>query len=355
MSLKDELAKEPNDADLRRIRDLERQLARSTSELTAVKARHDQAEKDLADAEKKVELFTATAGSFEQQALKWKSPKPGGQATALINATDWHVEERIDPRTINGLNEYTLDIANRRITKLWEKAVYLTEASRSISKIRNCVLALLGDFITGYIHDELLESNFLSPTRAILFAQERIASGINYLLKHGKFDLIEIPCVVGNHGRTAQKQRIATRIDNNYEWIAYQNLAQQFAKERRVRFVIAEGYHQWLTIQGWKCRFHHGDGLRYQGGVGGLSIPVNKAIAQWNKSQRADFDFFGHWHQFLWHKNWVSCPCLIGYNAWAQWIKAEMEEPAQAFGVIDRERGLCDMKPIYVEAPRVAA
>lgn len=347
--LAEAIESEPVHADAQKIRALERQLARATADLSAVKARHRQAEDDLQHAEKKIELFTATAGVGSERELKAPTAKKGGKATAIIVATDWHCEERVDGKTINGLNHFNLDVAAKRITRLWEKAIYLTEAARSISQIRECVLAVLGDIITGYIHDELLESNFLSPTQALLFAQDHLAVGINHLLKHGNFDLITIPCTVGNHGRTSIKTRISTRIDNNYEWLAYQNLARIFSKEKRVRFVVAEGYHVWLPVHGYKVRFHHGDDLRYQGGVGGLSIPVNKSIAQWNKAQRADFDFFGHWHQFLWHRNWVSCPCLIGYNAYAQSIKAEWEPPAQAFGVIDSERGLCEMKPVFVE------
>jgi hypothetical protein len=38
-------------------------------------------------------------------------------------------------------------------------------------KIDTLVFAILGDMISGYIHDELVESNHLSPTQAVLFAQ----------------------------------------------------------------------------------------------------------------------------------------------------------------------------------------
>lgn len=338
------------DRHVRQVRTLERALATAKSDVKSMKARWHQSEEELSVAERKLELFTATASRFRGRQIDHRPLKPQGDAAAIIVATDWHAEQRVDAASVNGLNEFNLQVATRRIRRLWEKAVYLTESAKSISKIKTCVLAVLGDMITGDIHDELLETNFLSPTKAIAFVQEHLADGIRYLLKHGKFERIDVPCCVGNHGRTTRKPRVATRIDNNYEWLAYHNLASEFRKDKRVQFHIAEGYHQYLDVCGHACRFHHGDGMKYFGGVGGITIPVNKAIAQWSKSRHADYDFFGHWHQFLWHKSWVCCPSLIGYDPWSLWIKAEYEPPSQAFGVMDSKRGLCEMRPIYVEA-----
>ena len=352
MAIVDDLKNELPDTQDKDIRSLQRKLATAKANLSAVKERHEAAENELATVSKKLELYEATAGEFSHPPIPKGKVKRNGTATALIVATDWHSEQRVNPATVNGQNEFNLEIADRRITNLWQKAVYLTEAARHLSKIKQCVLACLGDMITGYIHDELLETNFASPPAATIWVQERLCAGIEYLLKHGGFDSIEVPCTVGNHGRTTQRMRVATRSQNSYEWLIYQNVAREFRKERRVRFIINDAYHTYLDIQGWKCRFHHGDGMQYQGGVGGLSIPVNKAIAQWNKSIRADYDFFGHWHHFLWHKSWVCCPPLIGYDAWSLWIKAEFDIPAQAFGVIERDRGLVEMRRIFVESAR---
>ncbi|GAI55192.1 unnamed protein product, partial [marine sediment metagenome] len=103
-------------------------------------------------------------------------------------------------------------------------------------------------------------------------------------------------------------------------------LAKYYAKNKRVHWMVGRGYHNTQEIMGRKVRFHHGDGLRYQGGVGGISIPVNKAIAQWDKVQVVDFDIFGHWHTFLPHyPKWVSCGSLMGYSEFSVEIKAEFQ------------------------------
>jgi hypothetical protein len=333
------------------VRKLQAKLTQARDDARSYKQHLTHAENELAAAYTKIELYEATSDIEFSGIPKHKSSR-NSPATAIIVATDWHSEQMVSKATVNGLNEYNLAIASRRATNLWTKAVYLTESARKMSKIRSCVLAMLGDFITGYIHDELVETNFMSPNKAIFWVADHLGSGLRYLLDNGDFDFIDVPCSVGNHGRTTHKSRIATLVENSYEWIIYNILAREFAGDKRVRFHIPKGYHNYLDVQGHICRFHHGDWLKYGGGVGGLSIPVNKAIGQWNKSIRADLDFFGHWHQFLWFKNWVSCPPLIGYDTFSLSIKAEHEEPAQMFAVVDRDRGLVEVRRIFVESPK---
>jgi hypothetical protein len=179
-----------------------------------------------------------------------------------------------------------------------------------------------------------------------------ICSGIDLLVKSTKLP-IEIPTCVGNHGRTTPKMRIKTSFRNSYEWLLYKTLEKFYEKNPRVHFQVGEGYHNTQNIMGRRVRFHHGDGLRYQGGVGGLTIPVNKSVAQWDKIEQADFDIFGHWHQHLVsYPKWISCGCLIGYSEYALSIKAEFQHPTQTFIVIDRRYGMTLAMPIFLTSPK---
>ena len=279
------------------------------------------------------------------------SSKTVGNATAIMVASDWHVEEQVDPSTVNGLNEYNLEIAEKRASNFFRKGLFLTNLVRNGIKINRLVLALLGDLISGYIHEELQESNYLSPTEASLFVQDILCAGIDFLLKEGNFDEIIIPCCLGNHGRTTQKKRYSTAHKNSYEWMMYKTLEKAYAKNNKVKFIVENGYHVYLPLYpNFKLRFHHGDNIRYAGGVGGITIPVNKAIAQWNRSEPAYLDIFGHFHQQMMDCGpFVSNGSLIGWNAFAIAIKATFDDPKQSFLVIDQEKGkICDW-PIFVQ------
>ena len=270
-----------------------------------------------------------------------------GEAVAVVLASDHHIEERVKPEEVNGRNEHSLAISKRRQEEFFQGALRLTEICGRDVKINTMVLALLGDFITNDIHDEMPELNELEPVHAIIECQNRLASGIEFLLKNSELNLV-IPCHSGNHARTTEKTRNATEAGHSLEYFMYQSLANYFRKEKRVKFLISKSYHSYLQVFDTTIRFHHGHNIRYGGGVGGLTIPVNKAIAQWNKLRWADLDCFGHFHQRFDGGNFLANGSLIGYNAFALSIKAGFEKPSQTFFLIDRKRGKTCTWPILV-------
>lgn len=275
--------------------------------------------------------------------------KKTSESVACMVLSDWHVEETVEARTINGMNEYNLDVAKDRLRKVWSKSHSLVNMMRSDTRISNLVVMLLGDHMTGYIHEELIEGNALSPTETSLWLIDNITDGLDKLLADRKFSKITVCCCVGNHGRTTKKPRVATGYKNSYEWQMFHMIARIYReKSARIEFQIADGYHLWREIFGQQVRMHHGDAIRYQGGVGGITIPVNKAIDSWNKGRVADLDIFGHWHQLIDCRHWLCNGSVIGYNAYALKIKARYEPPAQQFFLIEKELGRTITAPILL-------
>jgi hypothetical protein len=278
------------------------------------------------------------------------------EATAVVLASDWHVEETVDPKTINGKNTYNPSIAATRSEKFFKGVEWLINFSSSSGKgetgfvIKDLVLWLGGDMITGYIHDELIEANTLSPTEAILFCQSLLISGIDYLLANTELEKITVPCNYGNHGRTTAKRRIQTGAKNSFEWLMYHTLKQHYEKEERIEFIVADGPHLYLDVYKWTIRFHHGDDIRYWGGIGGLSTPLRKATDAWNEFRHADYTCVGHYHTFSDFGTSVVNGSLIGYNAFALSIKARFEVPRQAFFLIDSKRGKIQTTPVWVDS-----
>lgn len=273
--------------------------------------------------------------------------KGESEATAVALLSDWHYEETIKPQSVNYLNKYDENIAIEGINKTFQTIVKYIKLQQKETKISQLVLALLGDFISGGIHDELKEGNSMLPIEAIWKVQNHIASGIKFILENTDVSII-VPCSSGNHGRMTEKQRVATEHGNSLEWLMYKNLEQYFSNNKRVSFVVNDGYHTYLDVYGFTVRFHHGHSMRFMGGVGGIYIPVNKAISQWNKSKKADLDCFGHFHQMRDGGTFISNGSLIGWNAYAIKIKADFEKPKQAFFMIDKKYGVNLVRPIIL-------
>lgn len=267
------------------------------------------------------------------------------EATIVVLASDWHLEELVDPRTVNGLNAFNLETAEQRIETFFQATVRLTRLLQQDVKIETAIVGLLGDFISGDIHEEIAEVCQLPPTEAIVFAQSKLIGGIEFLLEHTKLEL-HFQCHSGNHGRTTKTTRFATENGHSLEYLLYRHLAAYFRSEERVSFEVAEGPHSYATVYGKRLRFQHGHMIKYNGGVGGIYIPTNKAIAQWNKGQHADLDLFGHFHQQVDGNEFMCNGSLIGYNSFAMSIKAPFDEPKQTLLMIDAKRGRTCTWPI---------
>lgn len=272
------------------------------------------------------------------------------EGTPIILASDWHVEERVTPAQVSGLNQFNLEIAEKRITRFFQSALKLMRDHLNPGiNIHTVVLALLGDFITNDIHDaENAETNALLPIDAIVWVQNRLIAGLDFLLNHSTYTFV-VPCKVGNHSRTTKKTRFASETGHSLESLMYVHLAGYYRNEPRIKFVIDDGYHTYLDIYDQTIRLHHGHAIKYQGGIGGLFIPAYKAVSQWTKARQADLDVFGHFHQSKDGGNFICNGSLIGYNAFALSIKADYEPPKQTLLLIDKKRGRTAVWPILLE------
>lgn len=271
------------------------------------------------------------------------------ESVAVAVGSDLHIEETVTPESVNGLNQFRMEQEGKaRLDTFFRNVVELIEIQRHGTKINTMVLGLLGDLISGYIHPELEETNECAPIPACMWLLPQLEAGINYLLEHSGVDRLIVVCCCGNHGRTTDKLRNKSLVQNSFELWVYMDLVRAFRNNPKVEFRIAQSYFVYTEIFGRVIRWHHGDSIKYWGGVGGLTIPANKAIAEWNKGRPAYLDVFGHWHQFLATRQFVSNGSLIGYSSFAIKIKAPFEPPTQTFFLIEKDWGRTITTPVFL-------
>lgn len=297
--------------------------------------------------EEKQAILDIKSGAASYFIAPQKSDKKG-EATALWLASDWHVGERVTFGQTNGINEYSPTIAKERGERFFRNALKLTDISAVEVNIKTVILALLGDFITGHLHMSAVETNHLPPIEETLFAQTLLISGIEYVLKNSKYDMT-IVCAVGNHSRTTEKPHFGSENGHSLEYFMYCSIASYFRNEKRVTVIIPEGAHAYINVYKYKLRFLHGHDIKYSGGIGGITIPMNKAIAQWDRANQAYLTCTGHFHTMVDGGNFLVNGSMIGYNAFALSIKASAERPAQRFCLIDRDRGKTITAPILFD------
>ena len=322
----------------------DRKVDRLANSEKVTKKKYQEAKDEIDKLEERLALVLETQ-EYEPFEIKPQNPSGRSESTVVVLASDWHVEENVEPGAVNGMNQYNMAIAKDRAVQFFQGALRLTQIFQKDTKIDNMVLALLGDFISGNIHEDIAENNNVGTAHALIFAEELIISGIEFLLANSKLNLI-VPCHSGNHGRATKEQRHATENANSFEYIMYHHVAKHFKGNKRVRILISESYVSYLPVYDKVIRFHHGHGMKYGGGVGGLFVPAYKAVARWNDGRRADIDCFGHFHQFRDGGSFICNGSMIGYNAYAVSKGISFEVPQQVIFVVEKNRGRTFTAPI---------
>ena len=266
--------------------------------------------------------------------------------------SDWHFGEVVDPNQINGMNEFNLEIAERRIRRLVTSTVNLLRNHVVNPQYPGIVINLGGDMMSGDIHEELSESNDkeMMPCLLDLFSILVWAIGV----MADEFGKVFVPCVTGNHGRNTRKPRAKGRNFTNFDWLLYQFLARHFEGDKRIQFFIPDGPDALYQVAGHRILLTHGDQFRGGDGMIGAAGPIirgNKKKLARNSAIDLDFDtmIIGHWHQRMALPGLIVNSSLKGYDEYANTFNFAYEPPSQELFLVHPEYGIRNYIPVYLE------
>ena len=314
------------------------ELARLRAEVAGLRSKYKAALGQIDAERERADRYTALQGVTPRPLTKSVKARKTAKhkATAILMLSDVHAEERVLPETVNGENDYSLDICQHRLAELEQRFLACLEHERNQADIRRVLVWLGGDFITGHIHPDCVEVTQLSPMNATRWIAERLRGLIDRVAQAA--DEVVVCTNAGNHGRSTEKNRIATELDHSWEQLMYFTLARE-ETNKNVRWQIAEGHLGYVDLDGFLVRTTHGHSTRYAGGVYGLALPASKAIARWDAGRQADLTIFGHYHCWGWLRGarYVANGSVIGHSPYAERV-ASPERPCQVMVIVDHGR-----------------
>jgi hypothetical protein len=330
---------------------LEGQLRAAKSLVADLRKSLDAKDKQIQTLEETIDLICLLEDTRKKSERMIVPKSKANEAVPIFVWSDWHVEELVDRRKTLGKNEFNLKVAEARAKRCAESTVKMLRHVRLSSHVRSCLLVLGGDFISGDIHQELSETNLLGPAEACVFARELLSTGLEAVRGEKYLNRIRVVCIVGNHGRTTKKMQFKNGAEKSFESIIYAELARQFS-DRRFEFTIARGGVEMIPMAtGFDIRAFHGHQVKYQGGIGGLAIPLTKWIHRQDQTQSAAFNVMGHWHQY--GLPTPRCLCNGSIKGWDEYAAEHgfgFEPPQQAGAVFDASRSrIGGVFPIYCE------
>ena len=277
------------------------------------------------------------------------NPSIPSEAVPIIQYSDWHVEERIEKRTTQGKNEFNPDIAKQRVINLSNNTLKLIRKERQDVTIKKLVVCLGGDFINNYLHEHDVQMNFMSPIEAAIFAKELLVMSLKMIAQDAEVDKIIIMCIRGNHGRLTRRMQTSNDYKMNLEAVLYYMLKNELTDDI-YEWHIPDSELGYIKIFDKLIRSFHGHQVKFQGGVGDLSIPINKLVMKWDKTDKADWNLMHHYHSF-WTptRNTSLNGSLCGWNSYALSLGLQYEPALQTFHLLDQKRSFTVRTPIHCE------
>lgn len=201
------------------------------------------------------------------------------EKSMLVLLSDWHIGAKFD----SCLGEYDNVLAKKRLEALMDKTV----STGKNYNIKCVYVALLGDMISGNIHNSIRISNSENVIEQVKTASDYVDDFLYQLAE--KFNLVYVTSVCGNHSRLENKEMAVKdeRLDDLISFISKKSLFYVdnivWDPEEKVDSTIS-----YFNIRGKRYVFVHGDNdVLSESGVSRLTMALRS---------RPDYICMGHEH-----------------------------------------------------------
>lgn len=234
--------------------------------------------------------------------------------------SDFHWGERVFKAQVNGVNEFNLAIAARRLKHVIDTVPYLTRILDPDMRYPGIVVKLGGDMVGGNIHEELAATNEEAIMPTWLHLYQHLVAALTFLAD--VYGNVFVPCVSGNHDRDTKKTWNKNRNATSFGWLLYQMLADKFSGDKRFTFYIPDSADALYKVYNTRMLLTHGDQFRGGDSIIGPIGPLtrgNQKKQQRNTAVDQSYDIMecGHWHQRITLSNLIVNNCLKGYDEYA--------------------------------------
>lgn len=194
---------------------------------------------------------------FPAPKVKTKGVATSGHEMVLL-FSDTHAYEIVNGTETLGMNEYSRAILLQRMARLQERVLsYVAHRPYPITKLH---VWMLGDMLSGDIHEELAMTNELPHEEATVQFALDAAEWLNGFVPH--FETIRVSGVPGNHPRRSKKPS-NKMAHNNSDWVAYKIIELYHRGNKSFEFNFPKaGFAVETVASNWRCLLMHGDGVR---------------------------------------------------------------------------------------------
>lgn len=244
------------------------------------------------------------------------------QEIVALALSDWHIAETVKLRDANYINVYNTMIGANRLWHIIQRFKQCFQIHRAAFGIEKIWLPVLGDMISGSVHEEFLVTNDMTDQASVILCARLLKMVILELKQLGV--PIQLDCVVGNHPRTTKKVPTKGLAHSNLDWMVYMFVAMMFEGDPQVTVNIHTSQIGLVQMYGHRYVIEHGIDWKngkedsYEDAIRAiLDDPIYREATGITGSA-FDQIVIGNLHKGAWLERTVKNASLIGQNELGQ-------------------------------------
>jgi len=266
--------------------------------------------------------------------------------------SDLHHGETVNPDEIGGVNNFNMQISEQRINKVVDSAISLTSNYFAKPAYSGFVMPLGGDMISGNIHDELRETNGALILEVVIDLARILTEQI--VKVRDKFGSVYLPCVVGNHGRLDKRPRAKGGVKDNFDWVLYKMIEQNFAKDLKVTVDVSDSFDKRFDIFSHRFLLTHGNQFKAGNAIAGPVMSWKRGELKKKKNYENignpfDTMIMGHFHSLTYANGLIVNGCTKGMDEWCWGMNFEFEKPQQALWIVNPDGRITYKMEVFAE------
>ena len=238
-----------------------------------------------------IQEYTKGFPAVPLKQLNNSDKNPFGHQKQIMVAplSDTHVGEQVYKEQMRNLNEYNFDIFNKRMYGWTNQILKHASYRRKIAPVDELVVPMLGDMISGDIHEELARSNHMNNIEQMIRGASIIAQALMYLAPH--FTKIRVPCVIGNHGRMTRKPPMKDKY-MDWDYMLYQWVATFCKNQDNLEFHVPKSFLTTFKVYDKVVLIMHGDSISGAGSSGSITAAISKlrSVFQYRKALQREIE-----------------------------------------------------------------
>lgn len=191
-----------------------------------------------------------------------QNPGEGRSEELVVNIGCIHGGEEVNYDEVLGLNEYNIDIMKQRLIVVRDTVLNIVNAKMTGYHFQKLHVFLLGDLVSGIIHDELIQNTPIVDQ--VLIVGDALSQIIQVWA--AEFPELEVSGVVGNHGRMKKKPYYHKKY-NNFDYLVMKYIEVHCKDIPNIKFNIPKSPMMPVKIFDWNFLLTHGDGVKSAMGI----------------------------------------------------------------------------------------